>query len=77
MDTSEVGVIQRGQRLRFACEARQPIGVIGKRVRQTLEGNIAIESGVARPPYLPHPAFAEGRGDLVDAESGAGGEGQD
>ena len=38
--------------------------------------DIAIELRIARPVDLPHPAFADQRGDFVDAETGAGSEGQ-
>ena len=36
-------MIERGERLRFALEARQPIGICGEQVRQDLERDVAIE----------------------------------
>ena len=38
--------------------------------------DVAIELGVARAIDLAHAAFADLGGDFVDAEAGAGGEGQ-
>jgi len=35
---------------------------------QPLDGNDAIEAGVARLPYFAHAACADGREDLVGAE---------
>jgi hypothetical protein len=48
----------------------------GESVRQDLERDIAIQFRVAGTVYLTHPASADRRGDFVDAEAGAGGEGQ-
>ena len=38
--------------------------------------DVAIQFRVAGAIYLAHPAFADLRGDFVDAEAGAGGKGQ-
>ena len=51
-------------------------GSLAKRVGQDLERDIAIQLRVARAIDLSHAAFADRRGDFVDAEAGAGGEGQ-
>ena len=69
-------MIQRRERLRFALEPRQALGVSGERVRQDLDRDLAIQLRVRRPIHLPHAAFADLRGDFVDAEAGAGSEGQ-
>ncbi len=37
VDLRDVGMVQRGERLRLALEARQPIGVTGKGVGKNLE----------------------------------------
>ncbi len=76
VDAGDVRMIERRERLRFALEARQPIGVLRERLRQDLDRDVAIELRVARAIDLPHAAFADRRSDLVDAETGAGSEGQ-
>jgi hypothetical protein len=69
-------VIQGRQRLRFACEPCEAIGILRKGVGQDLQRHVAIELRVAGPIHLPHAAFADLRGDFVDADAGAAGEGQ-
>ena len=64
--------VQRGERLRFSREAREAIGVVRERLRQDLDRNVPIQLGVARAKDLTHPAFANRRGDVVNAEAGAG-----
>ena len=46
------------------------------RVREHLDGDLALQVGVGRPKHLAHAAFADLRRDVVDAEAGAGSEGQ-
>ena len=72
----DVRVIQRREDFRFALEPREPIGIGGERWRQDLDRDLALQLRVGRPIHLPHPAFADLRGDFVDAEAGAGSEGQ-
>ena len=76
VDRGDVGMVQRRERLRLALEPRQAFGVGGERVRQDLDRDLAAERRVRRPIHLPHAAFADLRGDFVDAETGAGSEGQ-
>ena len=76
VDGRDVRVVQGRERLRFAREPRQAIGITGERVRKDLHRDIAIQLRVARPVHLAHAAFADGRRDFVDAEARAGGEGQ-
>ena len=47
VDLRDVRMIERGERLRFALEAHQAIGVAGERGRQDLERDLAIELRVA------------------------------
>jgi hypothetical protein len=49
-------MIQRRQRLRFAGEACQPIGVECVDLPQHFDGDIPIERRVARVTDLAHPA---------------------
>ena len=69
-------MIQRREDFGFALEAREPIGIRGERGRQDLDGDLALQLRVGRPIHLAHAAFADLRGDFVDAETGAGREGQ-
>jgi hypothetical protein len=73
----DVRMIERGQRLRFAREAGESIVIGGERVRQDLQGDVAIELRVASAIHLAHATGADGRDDLVRAESGSWGERQD
>ncbi len=71
VDLRDVGMVQRGERLRLALEARQPIGVTGKGVGKNLEGDWAIEVGIERSIDFTHPASPDFGGDLVRADSRA------
>ena len=62
--------------LRFALEPRQPVRIMRERRRAGLDRDVAIQLRVARPIDLAHAAFADRRGDFVDAEAGAGSEAQ-
>ena len=48
--------IEYGQRLRFALEAGEVIGVIGKPGGKHLDRNVAVQFGVAGTIHLTHPA---------------------
>ena len=76
VDGGDVGMIQRGQGLGFALEAREPIDLVRERFGQDLDCDVAIQLRVTRAKDLAHPAFADRRGDLVDAEARARGESQ-
>ena len=76
VDGGDVRMIQRGQRLRFARESRQAIRIVRERLGQDLDRDVAIQLRIARAIDLAHAPFADLRGDFVDAEAGAGGEGQ-
>ena len=74
IDRRDVRVIQGREDLRLALEPRQPLGVLGHRLRQDLDRDLAVELGVPRPVHLSHPARAERRQDLVGAELRSRGE---
>ena len=76
VNVGDVGVIQRRQGLRFACEPSQPFGVPRKRVGQDLQRHVTIELRVACPKHLTHPSLADRRRHFVDADSGAASKGQ-
>jgi hypothetical protein len=71
-----IGVVKRSERLRFARESRQAIGVAGESVRQDLQRDIPIEFRVTGSVDLSHATFADQRRNFVDAETSAGNEGQ-
>ena len=57
---------------RFALKTREPVGIDREWPRQDLDRDLALEFRVDRPIYLPHPAFPDRRGDVVDTEARAG-----
>src|SRR5262249_30094036 len=70
----DVRVIEGGNELRFALEARLPIRFKSKRSGQNLQRHVAVELGIPRAVDLTHSARAKRRHDFVDAEAYAGGE---
>ncbi len=62
---------QRGDRQRLALESRQAIGIGGKRLRQHLDGDVALQLGIARAVHVAHAARADVRSDLVGADDGS------
>ncbi len=77
VDGGDVRVVQGREGPRFALEARQAFGVGGKRIGEDLDRDLAAERGVGGAPDLALAALGKRSGDLVDAETGTGGEGQD
>jgi hypothetical protein len=62
-----VRVIQRGKNLGFAAETRESLRVVGERVGQDLQGDVATELCVAGAIDLAHAARPERRDDFVRA----------
>jgi hypothetical protein len=58
-------MVERGEQLRLALEAGQPVGVRGDDLRQDLDRHLAVERGVGRFPDDTHPALADLLGELV------------
>ena len=46
VDVRDIGMVERGQHLRFALEARQPLRVVGEQIRHHFERDIAIQLGI-------------------------------
>jgi hypothetical protein len=63
----DVGVIERGQRLRLTRGAGEALRIVRERPGQHLDRNIAVERRIPRAIHLAHPAGAERRDDLVRA----------
>ena len=64
-------MIERGQDLRLALEARQALGIRGKCFGKNLQRDVALQAGVARTVDLTHAAGAEDCADLIDSEARA------
>jgi hypothetical protein len=69
VDGADVGVVERRQQLRLAAEPRQAFRVLRDRRRQHLDGNLAIQAGVAGAIHRAHAAFADCGDELVRAET--------
>ncbi len=66
---------QGGDGLRFAFEPCQGARIVRQRLGQDLDGDIAIQLGVAGAVDLAHATFAELADDFVGAETRAWGKG--
>ena len=75
VERADVRMIERGDALRFALEARPELGIGREGGRQHLDGDGALEAGVAGLVDLAHAAGADGADDLVRSEARAGGQG--
>ena len=69
----DIRMRERRHRPGFPLEPRERLGVIREVRRQDLDGHVPSEFDVARAVNLAHPARAEGRRDLVRAQSRPGG----
>ena len=68
----DIGMIQRGQRVRLALEPRHALGVGGERRQEHLDSDVAAKTRVARAVDFAHAACAEAGSDLVRADRRAG-----
>ena len=69
-------MIQRGEHVRLALEARHALGIVAEPVRDDLDRHVATELRVARAIDLAHAPGADKREDLVGAKASAGCQGQ-
>ena len=65
MDAEDVGMIERGRRVRFLLEPGTSRGIAGDVGRQHLERHLAAKPRIARAIDLAHPACPQRRDDLV------------
>ena len=70
VDGRNMRMFQGGKRLRFPLEAGKPLGITGEGVGKYLEGNLAVQPGVAGAIHLAHSARAKRRDDLVRPDPG-------
>ena len=75
VERADVRVVQAGDGLRFALEAGAAVRVGADLGREDLDGDGAVEAGVAGLVDLAHAAGADGGEDLVRAEAGTRREG--
>ena len=68
VERANVWVVDRGDRFRFAFEAKAQLRVLREISGQNLDGHCSIESRVTRPIDLPHSARPDRRDDLVRPE---------
>jgi hypothetical protein len=69
MDRRDTGMAESGQGLRFALEAGDVVRVAEELIGEHLDRDVAIEPQIPCAIHLSHAAGAEGREDLVGAES--------
>ena len=73
IDDGDVGMVQRGEDLRFAIEAGEAVGVAGEGSGKNFDSGVAVELGIAGAVDFAHAAGAERREDFVMGEFVAGG----
>ena len=61
VDRADVRMVERGQKLGFPLEPRQPLGVLRDRLGKDFDRKVPVQLGVPRPVNLPHPSRAERR----------------
>jgi len=76
VNRGDVLVIERGEHLRLAAEARQAVRIAGKSVGQDLERDVAVQARITRPIDLAHPTSPDRAGDFVGTDTVAGDERQ-
>ena len=69
VDRRDVGMIERGKRLRLTLEPGHALRIPGEFRRQDLDGNFAIQPGIASPVHLPHASRAQRSEDVVWADA--------
>ena len=75
VERADVRVRERGDRAGLALEAHAAVRIGAQFGGEDLDGDRAVEAGVAGLVDLTHAARPNGGEDLVRAEAGAGGEG--
>jgi hypothetical protein len=68
VEVANVGMAQRGNRARFAVKALPGLGAFGKMGGENLDGNGAVETGVAGTIDLAHASRTKRRLDFIGTE---------
>ena len=71
VDGSDVGMIQRSERLRFAVESRDALGIGGERLGQDFDRNLPPEIRVGGSVNLAHATRAKRTDDFKMSDSRA------
>jgi hypothetical protein len=66
---SDVGVIECGEQLRFATEARKTVGITRYRTEKNLDRNVATKLRVVRAVDLAHSTGSKKGEDFVGTEA--------
>ena len=69
VNRSNVGMVQRGEQLRFTLKPGDSIAIVHESVGQNLERHFTAEFRVARAIDLTHPSGADEGDDFVDAKA--------
>ncbi len=64
-------MIQRRERLGFAREAREALGIVRKGLGKDLDRDVAIQPRIEGAVHLAHPALADLGGNFIRTETGA------
>ena len=72
VDAGDIRVVEGGEELGLALEAGRALDVVHEFLGKDLDGDLAAEARVARPPDLAHAAGSEKVDDLVRTEAGPG-----
>src|SRR5512138_773607 len=70
-----VGMVECGECLRLALEAREPFGIVREHVRQNLQRDVPFQLRIARAINLAHASGANLCQDTIRAAARAGSEG--
>ena len=70
-DRQNIGMIQRSGCQGLLLKTAQPVGVQRKRLRQHLDRNFTLETGVAGAIHLAHASRAQRRDNFIGTESRA------
>jgi hypothetical protein len=67
-------VVERRERLGLAREPAQTLRITGEEIGQDLDGDVAIEPGIAGSIDFAHPASTEWRDEFIGAETSTAGQ---
>ena len=65
VNRGDAGMIERGEKLRFALEASHAFSVVREGIGQDFQRDVAAELGIACAVDFAHPASAKGRENFI------------
>ena len=71
VNREDIGVVQCGRGLGLLLEAAHEVGLVGERLGQNLQRDVALQSRIASPIHLAHAAAANQLDDFIDADASA------